>query len=88
MEDPYGTIYYSYVCQIAAIKDWEAMCMRPCPEKMARFHNYNKEKVQQAFSIMITEGWGQFQSNKVIRQFLTIAKFYCDQKDQGNDESS
>jgi len=79
-EDPYGTVCYSYVCQMAAVTDWESTCMRPCPEKMARLCNYNEREVQEAFNSMIIDGWGQSQSNRNLTQFLTMAKYFCSAK--------
>ena len=87
LEDSYGDIRYSYVCRMAAVHDWETTCMRPCPEKMARVCQYDEEEVEKACSLMITDGWGQFQSNKVIRQFLKMAKLFCQNKGEAIESS-
>jgi len=87
VEDLYGVVSYSYVCQMAAVTDWESTCMRPCPEKMAKTCNNNIEEAQQAFSLMITEGWGQFQSNRMLRQFFQMVKYFCEQGHIGKESS-
>ena len=80
VEDPYGVVSYSYVCQMAVVHDWETTCMRPCPQKMARLCQYDEEEVDGAVTRMIIDGWGQFQSNRVIKQFLKTAKQFCQSK--------
>ena len=94
IEDEYGVIAYDYVCPMASVSNWELTCMRPCPRKMAVWCRWDEKAVEKAWSNMVSEGWGQFRSSKVIGNFLFDARWYCREKcgeledEEGGDFSS
>jgi len=79
-EDDYGMVIYKYACPVAVVEDWEGTCMRPCPIKMAKLCDYSEEEVDKTWNEMVTEGWGQHQTSKVIGLFLRIAHKCCREK--------
>jgi len=79
-EDDYGIINYEYICKLAANDDWESLCMRPCPEKLARECLYDEYEVEKVWTRLIIDGWGQNQKDRINGEFLKMAKFYCKRK--------
>jgi len=79
-EDDYCEISYQYICPIAEIEDWETTCMRPCPVKLAAYCKYDESVVLKEWHQMISNGWGQHQTSRVLGRFLNIATKKCREK--------
>jgi len=80
IEDDYGAVTYKYVCRVAAAIDWESICMRPCPEKMAKECCYDEEEMEKMWVRIVMDGWGQTQSSKANGHLLRMARLYCERK--------